>query len=222
MSRSSLIVLMGSIALQASLAGAQSTTVNLAAAKPLAPKTAPPKTAPAKIAPPKIAPAKIGLAPKAVSAAKPVSTPKPATPQPRVAVVQAIPIPRTAFLSDMDAEFSRLDGNRDGIVTRLELEAAQSRALAMGAARKAQQLFAQVDVDRNGQISPAEFTRAMSSAPGKPNAAPLLAQYDGNHDGSISLVEYRTVTLTNFDRMDSDKDGVVTVAEQRAAGILKR
>ena len=32
---------------------------------------------------------------------------------------------------------------------------------------------------------------------------------DGNRDSQISLAEHRTATLANFDRLDTDKDGVV-------------
>jgi hypothetical protein len=42
---------------------------------------------------------------------------------------------------------------------------------------------------------------------------------DLNRDQSISLVEHRTVTLANFDRMDADKNGIVTPAEMKARGV---
>ena len=54
-----------------------------------------------------------------------------------------------------------------------------------------------------------------------PNAAPVLAQTDTNRDGQITMVEYRAGKLANFDRMDSDKDGIVSVAEMKAAGVIK-
>jgi Ca2+-binding EF-hand superfamily protein len=50
----------------------------------------------------------------------------------------------------------------------------------------------------------------------------MIARFDGNHDGSISLVEYRAGTLANFDRLDADKDGVVTAAEMRTGGIAPK
>ena len=33
---------------------------------------------------------------------------------------------------------------------------------------------------------------------------------DGNRDQQVSLVEHRTATLANFDRLDTDRNGVVT------------
>ena len=46
-----------------------------------------------------------------------------------------------------------------------------------------------------------------------------MAELDTDRDGSITLVEYRIATQGNFDRIDSDRDGVVTDAEMLAAGI---
>jgi Ca2+-binding EF-hand superfamily protein len=49
----------------------------------------------------------------------------------------------------------------------------------------------------------------------------MLQRFDSNHDGVISLVEYRAGTLANFDKLDTDKDGVVTPAEMKAGGLIK-
>jgi len=57
--------------------------------------------------------------------------------------------------------------------------------------------------------------------PASPNPAPILAQHDLNKDGRITLVEFRTAKLANFDRMDADKDGIVSIAEMKAAGLVK-
>jgi len=46
-----------------------------------------------------------------------------------------------------------------------------------------------------------------------------MTRYDTNRDGSVSQVEYRTVKLNRFDRIDGNQDGVVTAAEQRASGL---
>ena len=128
-------------------------------------------------------------------------------------------IPRTTYLAAMDAEFRKMDADRDGVVTRAEIEASQRAAAAVEAARRNRALFAQLDADRNGQLSPVEFARATPPEP--VNAVPLITQYDSNRDGKVSQVEYRTVKLTRFDRIDTDKDGVVSVPEQRAAGLIK-
>ena len=48
-----------------------------------------------------------------------------------------------------------------------------------------------------------------------------MNRLDLNRDQKITLIENRTATLANFDKLDTDKDGVVSVAEMRAGGIGK-
>jgi Ca2+-binding EF-hand superfamily protein len=81
-------------------------------------------------------------------------------------------------------------------------------------------LFAQLDADKNGQISPTEFSRATTPST-VANAQPMIARMDSNRDSQVNLIEHRTATLANFDRLDTDKDGVVTPAEMKAGGIGK-
>ena len=50
----------------------------------------------------------------------------------------------------------------------------------------------------------------------------MLSRMDSNRDGQVSLVEHRSATLANFDRLDTDKDGNVTAAEMKAGGITPR
>lgn len=131
------------------------------------------------------------------------------------------PIPRANFLADIDAEFRKMDADKNGLLTRVEIEQFQKlQAVAQSAARNSA-LFAQLDSDRNGQLSPAEFAK-LSTPPEIQGAQSVLARMDGNRDGQISQVEYRTATLANFDRLDTDKDGVVTPAEMKAGGIAPR
>jgi Ca2+-binding EF-hand superfamily protein len=85
---------------------------------------------------------------------------------------------------------------------------------------RVQALFSQLDADHNGQLSAAEFGK-MAAAPPPPNPAAILGPADFNRDGQVTLVEFRTLKLANFDRMDADKDGVVSVAEMKAAGLIK-
>ena len=99
----------------------------------------------------------------------------------------AAPIPRAAFLNVMDAEFRQMDADRNGQVTRAEVEAFQRMAAVAEAAARNRALFAQLDTDRNGQISPAEFAKATAPAP--INAQPAIAEYDANRNGQISQIE---------------------------------
>ena len=141
----------------------------------------------------------------------PPTTSKPAAEQ---------PIPRAEFLKNMDSDFARLDSNHDGKVTKAEIEASDEAAALRQIMARNQQVFRELDKDHNGQLSAAEFAQFHARPPAA-NGAPMLQHFDGNHDGAISLVEFRAGTLANFDRLDTDKDGVVTAAEMHAGGVGK-
>lgn len=125
-------------------------------------------------------------------------------------------VSRAIFLNSMDAEFRKMDADKNGTVTRAEVEGFERAVSVLKAQRANRALFARLDSDRNGQLSAAEFSR-LASAP-QVDVKPILARMDLNRDQSISLVEHRTATLANFDRMDTDKNGIVTPAEIKAAG----
>jgi len=128
------------------------------------------------------------------------------------------PIPRTQFITEMDAQFRQIDGDKNGQLTRTEIEQYQHLAAVAEAKARNQALFVQLDTNKNGQLSPAEFAKVSAAAPAA-NAQPMLARMDGNKDQQVSLVEHRIATLANFDRLDTDKDGVVTPTEMKAGGI---
>lgn len=135
-------------------------------------------------------------------------------------VVTPTPVARTAFIQVMDTEFKQMDADKNGILTKKEIEDFQRATSILVAQQRNVALFQALDKDKNGQLTPAEFADLrMNVAP--PNAAPVLAQTDTNRDGQVTLVEYRAGKLLNFDRMDTDKDGVVSVAEMKAAGLIK-
>jgi hypothetical protein len=129
------------------------------------------------------------------------------------------PIPRATFLNVMDGEFGKMDADKNGEVTRAEVEGFQRAIAVVESGKRNRALFQQLDSDRNGQISPAEFSRM--TPPDAVNARPLIAQYDRDKNGRVSKVEYRSVKLLRFDTIDTDKDGVASVVEQRAAGLIK-
>ena len=133
----------------------------------------------------------------------------------------AQPIPRTVFIASMDSEYKAIDANHDGILTQAEIEAYERGRAQAAAARQAAAIFAQLDTDHNGQLSVAEFSRRATNTPVNVNTAPFLAKMDLNHDGKVTLVEYRTATQANFDRLDTDRDGVVSVQEMRAGKVIK-
>jgi Ca2+-binding EF-hand superfamily protein len=137
------------------------------------------------------------------------------------AATPAAPLPRAKFITDMDGEFRKMDLDKNGQANRTEIEQYQKAQATAQARARNKALFAQLDKDKNGQLSQAEFAGIATPAP-VANAQPVLARMDGNRDSQISLVEYRTATLANFDRVDTDRDGVVTAAEMKAGGVAPR
>ena len=131
------------------------------------------------------------------------------------------PLSRTTFLAEMDLQFRLMDADKNGQLTRTEIEQFQKLAAVAEAQARNRSLFAQLDADKNGQISALEFKKLIAS-PTPANAGPMLSREDSNRDQQISLVEHRVATLANFDRLDADKDGVVTSAEMKAGGITPR
>lgn len=138
---------------------------------------------------------------------------------PAALFAQDVPaIPRTQFISDMDTQFRKMDADKNGQLTRLEVEQFQKLTAIAEAQARNQALFAQLDGDRDGMLSAAEFSRVTAPA-AEANGLPVVARMDSNGDKQVSLVEHRTATLANFDRLDADKDSVVTGAELKAGGI---
>lgn len=133
---------------------------------------------------------------------------------------QPEPIARANFILTMDAEFKKMDADKNGSLTRKEIEDFQRATALLAAQQRNAALFQALDKDKNGQLSAAEFGGLPMNVP-QPNAAQELAQVDTNRDGKVTSVEFRAGKLVNFDRMDADKDGVVSPAEMRAAGLIK-
>lgn len=133
---------------------------------------------------------------------------------------QAEEVPSKAELQKtLDDNYARMDSNKDGNLTRAEVEAAQSVAL-----KQAQQLvdqrmaqeFAKLDANKDGQVSLAEFTAATPKARAG-SVDQFLQRFDGNKDGKVSPAEYKSPMLAAFDRVDSNKDGVVSPQERQSA-----
>ena len=110
-----------------------------------------------------------------------------------------------------------MDADKNGVLIRAEIVAFQRIVAVAESGKRNRALFAQLDKDANGQISPVEF--AALNAPARIDPQPLLARYDSNRDGKVSQVEYRSVKLDRFDRIDADQNGIVTTLEQRASDL---
>jgi hypothetical protein len=144
----------------------------------------------------------------------------PSSAKPQGTTAGPVPVPRTSFIATMDGEFRKMDADHNNVISTKEIEDFQRAMAGIAIDNRRRALFAALDADRNGLLTPQEFARLNVPAPAA-NAAPVIAQHDLNKDGSVTLVEYRTTKLRNFDRMDTDQDGIVSVAEMKAAGLIK-
>jgi Ca2+-binding EF-hand superfamily protein len=141
------------------------------------------------------------------AAATPAGTPRPVT--------------RTDFIRNLDSSYKKIDVNNDGSLTQAEIQAAQARAAqaidAMLVKRRAD-AFAKLDTNKDGQLSAAEFN-AGAPIPQRPTPDPAeaLAKLDSNKDKKVSATEFRAPPLANFDKMDLNRDGTISVEEQKKA-----
>ena len=97
-------------------------------------------------------------------------------------------VPRAKVVANAEAEFARVDSNKDGQMSRAEIETFQRTSSAARAAARNKAMFTELDSDKNGQISAAEFAKA-TSAP-KTDADSVL-QVDANKDGVITEAEVK-------------------------------
>jgi Ca2+-binding EF-hand superfamily protein len=122
-------------------------------------------------------------------------------------------IARAQVVANSEAEFVRVDANKDGMMTRAEIEGfLRTRAIEYGKTRN-KEVFAALDADKNGQLSAVEFAKLNSGEP-KVDATSVL-RIDTNKDGKVSLAEHRAATLDTFTKLDANKDGMLTAEEVR-------
>jgi Ca2+-binding EF-hand superfamily protein len=129
-------------------------------------------------------------------------------------------IARAKVIANADAEFARVDINKDGQMSRAEIETFQRAAANRMIAGRNKALFTALDSNKNGQLSAAEFAK-LNDVPVKVDASNVLS-IDTNKDGQISLAEHRTATLDTFTQFDANKDGVLTEAEAKAAAAAAK
>ena len=127
-------------------------------------------------------------------------------------------LPRDKVVANAEAEFARVDANKDGKMSRLEIENFQRAGLTARATARNKAMFAELDADKNGSISAAEFAKA-TPVP-RADATDVL-RIDTDKDGQISLAEHRTATLATFTQVDTNKDGILTAAEVQALATAR-
>jgi hypothetical protein len=145
------------------------------------------------------------------------------------------PITRADVQGRVEARFARADANRDGFVTRDEVEARRGEGRDRLKARRGDRreaLFARLDSNRDGVLSREEFDAPRAGVGegqrrsqrfgrgggmGGGFRGRAFAALDSDRDGRVSLVEAEAGALRLFDRADSNRDGTVTPDERRAA-----
>jgi len=98
------------------------------------------------------------------------------------------------------------DSNSDGVLTRAEFDANR------------QSHFARLDADNNGQLTREEM-RAGRPARGEGHRGHRgqgrgFGNVDANNDGNITREEFLAGPIARFERMDANRDGVISADER--------
>lgn len=140
-------------------------------------------------------------------------------------------ITRAEFVDARIARLTALDTNRDGVVSPEE------RAAAMQAhrAERAGDRFAKLDANGDGSISRAEFDAGHAARPdrgpraeraghreGRRGGAHRAMRGQGRERGPVVIAEASAKLGERFDKMDADRDGVISADERRAAVSAQR
>jgi len=136
------------------------------------------------------------------------------------------PLTRAAAEQRSDKLFARLDANHDGQIDQAD------RAMR----EKAR--FDRVDADHDGQLSYAEFSAMHAQRDGaragrgerggqrmalrRGGRGAMIRLADADNDGAITKAEFHAAALTRFDRLDVDRDGIVTPDEAKTARDSRR
>jgi hypothetical protein len=128
---------------------------------------------------------------------------------------------RAEFVAAMDVEFRKLDLDNDRVAQPAEIVQSQGKAQAAAAVQRLDSVFKQLDKDKDGKLSAGEFRAIAVGQKQTSDPTPVLSRFDTNRDRKIGIVEYRAATQANFDRIDTDRDGIVSGPEMQAAGLVK-
>lgn len=162
----------------------------------------------------------------------------PAVAQPREGR-PAGPLTRADVEARVEARFARADADRDGFVTAEEVRAGAEQRRANRQHRRGErraQLFDRLDSDHDGSISREEFESRPALRGGGEGRGRRLAQrrgrgggmmagfgaraferLDSDRDGRVALAEAERAALERFDRVDADRDGTISAEERQAA-----
>lgn len=123
---------------------------------------------------------------------------------------------RTDVAANVGKMFARLDTNKDGFITKAEIDAIESQRSQRLEKRaegfKPDKIFDRVDANKDGKITVAEeqaahaaMAKAKGKAPAKANATAftgLFARADANKDGAVTRAEFDAVGNQLHARME--------------------
>jgi Ca2+-binding EF-hand superfamily protein len=113
--------------------------------------------------------------------------------------------------------FDRIDANKDGWVDKAEAE--RDFDTNFKAAQNA--AFARFDTNKDGSISRQEFD-ARTRQPTPADRSAWLTFNDVDKNGRVALAEATAKELGQFDRLDTDRNGVLSVEERRGNRARRR
>jgi len=154
------------------------------------------------------------------------------------------PMTRTDVQARVKTQFASMDANKDGAVTKSEIEAMRAEHMS----KMQSDMFAKMDADMNGSISRAEFDahhqHMMSEGMSPPPMAGrggmkrkhmghgedgqgrledrMFGMADANKDGQVTEAEATQAALARFDKVDTNKDGTISDMERKAARDVMR
>lgn len=127
------------------------------------------------------------------------------------------PMLRSQVSIKLDEAFKRMDANGDGSLNKTELQAEIDREMVAATAlvkQRQQQDFQKLDTNKDGQLNLVEY-QAQATVKAKPGAVDeKLTQLDTDKNQKVTLPEYRTPILAQFDKLDVNKDGTLSVQER--------
>lgn len=145
--------------------------------------------------------------------------------------------------------FMRFDVNRDGLISKDEVAAAQAQfeaRAAKSAPKRASRLFDRLDANHDGQITLAELDAARAArnakrqvpvnASRRSGPSPLFVRADANEDGILTRAEFDAAVASGkvkprhpnmrgaaiarlFDSADTDNDGRVSLGEAQRVAL---
>lgn len=144
-------------------------------------------------------------------------------------------VTRQQVIERTNQRFARLDTNNDGRFTPEEARAGHEQRRA----RRAERMFDRLDLDDNGSVTREEMARAQARhraeraergaegrGPGMRHRRMGMRGMRGmrggrgaalfGEQGFVTAEQFRERALARFDRVDADRDGVLTAAERRA------